>query len=49
MYKTLHSLTKEAKTYNGIKTVSSINGAGKIEQIDYFLIPCTRINSKWVK
>ena len=26
-------LTKEARTYNGVKTVSSINGAGKIGQI----------------
>ena len=26
-------LTKEARIYNGAKTVSSINGAGKTEQL----------------
>ena len=27
-------MTKEARTYNGVKTVYSINGVGKIGQID---------------
>ena len=32
-------LTKEARTYNRVKTVHSINGVGKIGQID----TCTRM------
>ena len=46
-------MTKEAKIYNGVKTVFSINVFGKTGQIhvkkwnDYFLIPY-RINSKWI-
>ena len=48
-------ITKEIRTYNGIKTVYSINGVGKMNnkckenETKHHFTPHTRINSKWIK
>ena len=45
------SLTKEAKIYNREKTVSSVSSARKTRKrmkLGLFLIPYTKINSKYI-
>ena len=47
------STTKEARMYNGEKTGSSISGTWavtcKILSLEYFLMPYTKLSSKWIK